>query len=160
MDKKQAAKYLNVSTRAIERYTSKGKLTPTYEQGRTGPAPTFDAVQLDKLREEMLSPVPLLVRKNDKRAKPDKSDGTALVLTKKRELAEFVTAIEKARAFQPTVADLAAKPLLKLKEVQTLTGLSRDVLVEAIKAGKLKAKTIGRAWRVKRSDLDGYIKKL
>jgi excisionase family DNA binding protein len=34
------------------------------------------------------------------------------------------------------------------------------VLVEAIKAGKLKAKTIGRAWRVKRSDLDGYIKKL
>jgi excisionase family DNA binding protein len=38
--------------------------------------------------------------------------------------------------------------------------LQRATLREAIDARKLKAKIIGRAWRVKRVDLDEYIEKL
>ncbi len=63
------------------------------------------------------------------------------------------------RPSTPTIA-IENKPLLKLVEAQMLTGLSRDTLIEAINAGKLKARIIGRAWRIKREELDSYIKKL
>jgi excisionase family DNA binding protein len=49
---------------------------------------------------------------------------------------------------------------LKLDEASLLTGLSRQILRDAIEAKKLKAKIIGRAWRIKREDLDQYLKKL
>lgn len=55
---------------------------------------------------------------------------------------------------------IESKPLLMLDEARALTGLSRNHLLEAIHAKKLKARVIGRAWRIKRSDLDAYLKKL
>jgi excisionase family DNA binding protein len=59
-----------------------------------------------------------------------------------------------------SLSDLAVKPLLKLDEAARLTGLSRAILRDAIEAESLKAKLVGRAWRVKRTDLDAYIKTL
>jgi excisionase family DNA binding protein len=41
-----------------------------------------------------------------------------------------------------------------------LTGLSRAVLREAIEAKRLKGALIGRAWRVRRADVEDYLKKL
>jgi excisionase family DNA binding protein len=55
---------------------------------------------------------------------------------------------------------VADKLLLKLDEASALTGLSRGILRQAIKDRKLKARIIGRGWRVKRDDLDVYVKKL
>ena len=55
---------------------------------------------------------------------------------------------------------IADKLLLTIAEAQALTGLSREVLKNAIAAGELKAKQIGKSWRVKRSDLKEYIDKL
>jgi excisionase family DNA binding protein len=55
---------------------------------------------------------------------------------------------------------IESKPLLTLDEARALTGLSRNHLLEAFHAKKLKARVIGRAWRIKRSDLDAYLKKL
>jgi excisionase family DNA binding protein len=55
---------------------------------------------------------------------------------------------------------IADKPLLKLNEAAALTGLSRDTLRTAIDTKKLKGKMIGKAFRIKRDDLDEYIKKL
>ncbi|WP_239005536.1 helix-turn-helix domain-containing protein [Gloeothece citriformis] len=49
---------------------------------------------------------------------------------------------------------------MTLKEVQALTGLSRDTLREAITDGQLKAQIVGKAWRVKRKDLEEYIENL
>jgi excisionase family DNA binding protein len=55
---------------------------------------------------------------------------------------------------------IADKPLLKLDEAAALTGLSRDTLRKAIEDGELKGKIIGRAYRIKRADLDSYIENL
>lgn len=52
------------------------------------------------------------------------------------------------------------KILLTLKEVQALTGLSQEILREAIKSGKLKAKIIGKSWRIKKIDIENYIDSL
>ncbi|WP_199332997.1 helix-turn-helix domain-containing protein [Nostoc sp. FACHB-190] len=60
---------------------------------------------------------------------------------------------------QPVVL-IADKLLLTLPEAQTLTGLSRELLRDAIASGELKAKVIGKGWRIKRTDLDRYVEKL
>ncbi len=52
------------------------------------------------------------------------------------------------------------KLLLNLTDAQALTGLSRAFLREAINKGTLKAEVIGRSWRIKRTDLETYVKKL
>ena len=57
---------------------------------------------------------------------------------------------------------IESKPLLKLKEAQALTGLSREKLIDAIEVGKLHAvarDTPRAPYRVKRSALDAYIEK-
>ncbi|MDF5714496.1 MAG: helix-turn-helix domain-containing protein [Rhizonema sp. NSF051] len=55
---------------------------------------------------------------------------------------------------QPTVP-VADKLLLTQTEAQLLTGLSKEFLRDAINDGTLKAKLIGRSWRIKRSDARG-----
>jgi len=65
----------------------------------------------------------------------------------------------KPRAPVPTLS-LADKLTLSLMEAAQLAGLSRNHLREAITEGKLKARIIGRGWRVKRSDLDAYVRRL
>jgi excisionase family DNA binding protein len=54
---------------------------------------------------------------------------------------------------------IADKLLLTIAEAQALTGLSREFLRDAINKGSLKAKVIGKGWRVKRSDLQEYVDK-
>jgi excisionase family DNA binding protein len=49
---------------------------------------------------------------------------------------------------------------LSLAEASQLSGLSRNHLRQAIEEKKLKARIIGRGWRVKRDDLDAYVRKL
>jgi excisionase family DNA binding protein len=164
MNKKEAADYLKVSTRAIERYTSKGRLTPSYEPGRTGPAPVYDRAQLDDLRREMESALTAMPLKRDKPATSDKGDKSkALAIARQAPgdmLVALVAAIEKARSEARPQAPLEAKLTLNLQEASALSGLSRGYLLEAIKGKKLKARIIGRGWRVKRDDLDAYVKKL
>jgi excisionase family DNA binding protein len=55
---------------------------------------------------------------------------------------------------------VADKLTLSLIEASQLSGLSRNHLRQAIEEKKLKARIIGRGWRVKRDDLDAYVKKL
>jgi excisionase family DNA binding protein len=163
MNKKEAADYLGVSTRAIERYTSKGRLTPKYEPGRTGPAPVYDQAQLDELKKEMgdtphARPAPAKHDNDDKSDKPAKSDALMRRPAQVENFAALIAALDKGRT--PSISDLSNKLILKLDEAAQLTGLSRGILREAIETGKLKARIIGRAWRIKRADLDSYVMKL
>ena len=166
MNKKEAAAYLNVSTRAIERYTAQGKLTPTYEKGRTGSAPVYDQAQLDELKKQMeeAGDSSRAAVQHDKPAKHDKRDkgdiAGALVLRSgsRADLAAFIAVLDKARG--PSVADIAAKPLLTRVEAQRYTGLSRELLHEEVESGKVKEVKLGRAYRIKRTDLDAYIEQL
>lgn len=166
MNKKEAAEYLNVSTRAIERYTAQGKLTPTYEKGRTGPAPVYDQAQLDELKRQMdeaaaATHSAVKPDKSDKRDKADNGDKDgALVLRSgsRADLAAFIAALDRARG--QSITDIAAKPLLTRAEAQRYTGLSRELLHEAVTSGRVKEIKLGRAYRIKRAELDSYIETL
>ena len=55
------------------------------------------------------------------------------------------------------ISDLAAKPLLTRAEAQRYTGLSRELLREAVTSGKVSERKLGHAYRMKRAELDSYI---
>jgi excisionase family DNA binding protein len=162
MNKKEAAELLGISTRLVERYAGEGRLGEVkYVRGRTGKQADYEAEAVERLKVELETPDhPAMALQA-----PNSRDAGLSVLANTERLITTLEALgftrerDHVRA-QPSISDLAAKPLLTLAEAHTLTGLSRGVLRDAIDAGKLKAKIIGRAWRVKRADLDAYIRKL
>ncbi len=161
MNKTEAAAYLKVSKRAIERYTSQGKLTPKYEKGRTGLAPVYTEAQLDEVKRQMdaaAKPAPALVRQDagDKPAKRDKPDSVQAVALLER----IASALNNYRAALPAVS-LSEKFRLTVTEAAQLSGLSKSEIEKAIKAGKLKSEKRGAhgARVIKREDLIAYNKK-
>ncbi len=162
MNKKEAAEILGVTTRQVETYASKGRLGEVnYIRGRTGKQADYDAEAVERLRMELAEPDQHITALQ---ATNSQTSGLSLLANTERliftlEALGFKRARDPAHS-SPSIADLAAKPLLTLAEAQTLTGLARGVLREAIDRGKLKAKIIGRAWRIKRDDLNAFIKKL
>ncbi len=158
MNKKEAAARLNVTTRQVEHYVSKGRLTVAYVRGKTGKQSDYDESEVERLKTELETPdAPITA------LQAANSPVVGLVAPQERE--RFLHALEalsnnRSTNPQPTISDLAVKPLLTLSEAQVLTGLSRATLRDAIDAKRLKAQIIGRAWRVKRDDLDAYVRKL
>jgi excisionase family DNA binding protein len=59
-----------------------------------------------------------------------------------------------------TTTELRSKLLLTLDEAQIITGLSREILLDAIKNGELPSKIMGKAYRIKTQDLERYIENL
>lgn len=53
MTKQEAATFLNVSVRAIERYTAKGRLSVHYSRGKRGNIANYDDTELRALKDEM-----------------------------------------------------------------------------------------------------------
>jgi len=160
--KQQAADYLHVSTRAIERYTAKQKLNPHYDRDDGGRLiALYDDAELERVKQEMethaLAPP---------KAKPirERSHSQALTIRgagKSPALAELVAAIEAARAQAKPQAALGEKLMLSLVEASALSGLSIGHLRDAIHQKKLKARRgLGRGWKLKRTDLDAYVRKL
>lgn len=60
------------------------------------------------------------------------------------------------KAHTPT----ADKILLSVEDAMSLTTLSRAVVMDAVKNGQLPAQKFGRAWKIKRRDLDAWIDNL
>jgi excisionase family DNA binding protein len=165
MNKKQASEYLGISTRQLENYVKSGRLSVRYERGRTGDQAIYDDKELRRLRAELEAkhaPRPAVVRESETDAGGESGESRAMVRGSTSGLSMLAALVESAaagKAIKPVVS-VADKPLLKLAEASALTGLSRAILLSAINAGTLKAKLIGRAWRVKRTDLDAFIETL
>ncbi len=167
MDKKQAAEFLGVSPRTLERYTTQKKLSVTYRQGKTAAEAVYDDNELQRFKgalENKTFPTRPAVEQSS-------ADVQALVATARATgLTEAVGGVRNdlisaLEALRPNGTDhrsvpIADKILLTLAEASALTNLSRNHLRQAIEDKKLKARIIGRGWRVKREDLDAYVKKL
>ncbi len=164
MNKQEAAEFLGVSVRALERYVQQGRIGVTYEKGKTRPTANFEPQELEAFKEELNQPTikPAFQSRQTPTEPQVESDKPVLY---GGEIAEFGV-IDKLSSIiesllgrsetQPTVP-IADKLLLTLPEAQLLTGLSKEFLRDAINDGTLKAKLIGRSWRVKRADLEQYI---
>ena len=51
LDKKQAAEYLGVTTRTLERHTKEGKISVRYEPSPNGEIALFDPEELENFKE-------------------------------------------------------------------------------------------------------------
>jgi excisionase family DNA binding protein len=167
MNKQQAAEFLGVSVRALERYVQQGRISVKYEKGKTRPTANFDQSELEAFKEELNQPTikPAVESRQNSTDPQPQSDKPVLYAG---EIAEFgdITVVDKLSSIietllakdeqQPTVP-IADKLLLTLPEVQALTGLPKDFLRDAINQGSLKAVRIGRSWRVKRKDLEEFV---
>jgi excisionase family DNA binding protein len=159
MDKESAAEFLNVSTRTLQRYTTQGKIAVAYKHGKTGAEADYDESELKRFKEQQENVI-------YQPAQQGANDGASLALAPIQKESAAIAGAAAAAAIlerlQPTrqSVPVESKPLLKLDEASLLTGLSRQILRDAIEANKLKAKIVGKAWRIKRDDLDQFVKKI
>jgi excisionase family DNA binding protein len=177
MDKKAAAKLLGVSEKTVSRYVASGRLAGCYVPGKTGRQLDFDGADVESLKDELTAPIAA----TPKPGQPEPGQGsTALArlvphgapsdLTPfggrfngeidQEAAARYAAVLDAVEAHRRPRAELSDKLLLTLPECQALTGLSRGVLRAAIENGALPAEQIGRAWRVKRSELGQWIETL
>jgi excisionase family DNA binding protein len=166
MNKKAAAEYLNIGVRSLERYTSDGRLQATKQRGKTGMVLDYAPDELERFRAElqaeteaannaMQAPPPLGETGGEPLATVPAKSGA---IVRHSDLAEL--AAELAKVGKSSAAEASHKLLLSLDEAQVLTGLSRQTLRAAIDTGTLKARIIGRGFKIKRADLDKYIAKI
>jgi hypothetical protein len=148
MNKIEAAKELKISVRSLQRLAQSGVLKVVYKRGDSGKQEAvFDADDIAKYKIERDKPVDKLVpvpamTKND--------------LARSNTL-EFLDVFKNALTSQKSVVPIADKILLAVQDCRLLTGLSEKRIIEAIKSEKLKAKFIGKGWKIKRGDLNNFI---
>lgn len=171
--KKEAAEFLEVSEKAIERYVAAGKLSKHVEKKEGGGMITYyQEKELEKLKKVMKEKV---YKTNTPR---QVGLATALVSSKPADLSSpiyissglhnspddflsfITTEIEQRK--QKLEVDITKKIFLTLKEAAALSGLSVSHFEFAIKSRKLKVHNIShvRGRRIKRTELDIYVKKL
>jgi excisionase family DNA binding protein len=157
MTKEQAARFLGVTVRSLQRHTQAGRLSVKYERNRRGTmSAIYDRAELKAFKQQLQQPVnkPALAG----------ADSTALAWIPQAEdfpqrLLEALEAFRSKPSSPPPVS-LSEKLTLSLSEASQLSGLSRQMLAGYIKAKKLKAQILGRGWRIKRADLEAFIKVL
>jgi excisionase family DNA binding protein len=180
MNKTAAAKRLNISVRSLQRAVQAGKLTVTYKRGKHGKQEAvFNADDVSRYKGELKSetvkpaltppeqPTQALERIADRIESIATTRDTGMARSVIEGLAamhlhvasELNASISRAEAAQATSL-ASGKLLLSLHDARALTGLSAQFLRAAIKDGKLKSRIIGKGYKIKRADLDAYIKKL
>ncbi len=151
VNKKEVSESLGVSVRRVEQFDEKGRLgAKTYVKGKTGKEAHWESEAVERLKVELNST-----------DTPDTSLQTLRSPDARLFVASLVEALQsRDEPRKSGLVEIADKPLLKLDEAAALTGLSRQILRAAIETKELKAKLIGRAYRIKRDDLDDFIKSL
>jgi excisionase family DNA binding protein len=162
MNKEQAAEFLGISVRTLQRHVQRGELQSTEikveKGGQFRRETVFDREELERFKAnppQQKKPSATAMTVTTPQAVMSDTSAKAVMSAEAVTSDGFrrlLTAIESQSVGQ--------KILLTLKDCRQLTSLSRAHLRAAIGEGKLKARIIGRGWKVKRSDLDAYVKKL
>jgi excisionase family DNA binding protein len=146
MNKKETSELLCVSTRLVEKYASEGRLGEvTYVRGKTGKQADYNREAVEKLKQVLESPDTAIATKTP--------DARLIVAS----LVEAMTSREEVRSASIRVSE---KLLLTVGDCRLLTGLSEQNLRDAIHDRKLNARIIGRGYKIKRQDLDDFIREL
>ncbi len=181
MTKTEAAEYLGMSERSLERYTKDNKIGVTYERGKTKPVPIYDQGELDRFKTELEKPVhrPAVEKMptaNDNGA-TSAADSGAIQLARSEEFLQVIenvisaTAREVAKAMttandksdnkrQEQEVPISERVFLSVDEGASLLGISKGALEKAIKADEIKVyRELARGRRVKRADLKKWADK-
>ncbi len=166
LTKLQAAEFLGVTVRTLERYTQEGKIGGRYEKGKTRSVLVYDEEELRAFKAELETKT----YKPTVDSTPTNPDSYGAALSKEVEvsqqlhlleglnhLADVLKAIREEQEIDRLTVPIHHKLTLSLAEASALSGISRQRLRAAIKDGTLTAQIIGRGYRVKRTDLEDYV---
>ncbi len=187
LGKKEAAEYLGVTTRTLERHIQSGKLSVRYQPSPNGEIALFDPEELENFKEGKttvrIKPAVESEQSSSVSKPPQHPQGQITRTPDRAELSQtpqpesislgigtliaplgawlgtLTRAIDNHGA-RITTTELRSKLLLTLDEAQTITGLSREILQDAIKKGELPSKIMGKSYRIKQKDLERYIDEL
>lgn len=184
MTKKEAAEFLGISTRTLERNTEKSLIAARYEKGKTSDVLVYDREELERFKAERESPIHLptveatppnrmenapstnsanpdtaLARFGEGREMGGANDFAFALLQALSQL-QLVANETTSEHVGPAATPPSQKLLLSLGEAQSYSGLSRANLMDAIHDETLAAQKIGRGWKIKRRDLESYVEGL
>jgi hypothetical protein len=162
MNKKEASEILGVSIRLVEKYAAEGRLGKiTYIRGKTGKQAEYNQDAVGKLKAALESPDTALTT-NSPNARLFVAQLVEAMASREQAHVEAIRGLLSGSSEEPRSASVrvSEKILLDLKDCRLLTGLSHANLRAAIHSGKLVGKIVGRGWKVKRADLDKFIKNL
>jgi len=167
MNKEQAAAALGITVRTLQRHMAAHRIGFAMRRNLTGEEATFSAEEVARFKAERdalittVTPaanVSEVVRQEPSQAL-QRVGSEQSIQALGQAIADALRATQDVRNDTPHV-EVKDKLTLSLIEASQLSGLSRGYLRQAIDAKKLKARIIGKGWRVKRDDLDAYVKKL
>jgi excisionase family DNA binding protein len=144
-----------LSIRSVERYINLAQVVPAVKGSGRGKQAKFRREDVDKITAAY-------------KAAAERRENQSMALTTTKyvrdtsvaRVVETVLAVDEARARILPRVSIPEKLTLSLLEASELSGLSKNILLEAINENKLKGRIIGRGWRITRAALDAYIKKL
>ncbi len=175
LKKQQAAEYLGTSVRTLLRLT--GEKIAHLPKRRQSEETFFDKAELDRflLQSQNSTSVMSAVATPDALGTPVTPSETQGLMQRVEDVSISPVTLDTGdtrdtpemrlrmlAAFEAMASPvrLTDKLTLTLTETSLLSGLSRGHLRQAIAAKKLKARIIGKGWRVKRRDLDAYVQNL
>lgn len=163
--KREVAKQLDTSTRTIERWSTNAGITPEYRKGAHGMEARYTQEQIERLKEEkeragQLAP-PTMARVNSQETTISLLERfTQAMEALNARLGERKQLAPGEKAPEIEAVRLSELLMLDLRQAAQLSGLSRSHLIKAIHSNALKAQKLGRGWKIKRADLDRYVKEL
>lgn len=160
MNKREVAEYLDLSTRAVERAVARGKLSVGYKKDKHGHVALFNPAEVRRYKAKLEVPIPKRpIVEPPMPPTPTAPDSqTPLTVGSVINLSDSATKVSGAKRM-PFVP-VADKLTLSLGEASSLSGLSEKFLWQAIHKDKLKAFKDEQDWRIKRADLDAFVRKL
>jgi excisionase family DNA binding protein len=169
MNKEQAAAALGITVRTLQRHMAAHRIGFAMRKTATGEEATFSAEEVARFKAqrdaltETVNPaanVSEVVRAPAQALEHVSNSQTIEALGRAIADALRATQTHANGTSAASITDLAHKLTLSLMEASQLSGLSRGHLRQAIEEKKLKARIIGRGWRMKRADLESYVVKL
>jgi excisionase family DNA binding protein len=166
--KREAAEMLGVSTRGVERAVRRGQLTVHYRDSKHGKKAWFQPTELKRYRRYQEARVPVgFTAAAAQQLPPLPLPGPGPSPSPNPMIGAVVPVVDMEpwprkdkRKFSPNEVPIADRLTLRVNEAVQLSGLPHTYILENIRAGKLKAIRIGRAWHIKRSDLNEFVQRL
>jgi DNA-directed RNA polymerase specialized sigma24 family protein len=167
MKKLEAAKFLDISEKTLERLVKSGEISSKLEKGKTRDVVVFDDKELEAYKEKRESAKhrPAFSISDDSPAQnsvsliPTKADNRD---TQNQTLSftPLITALDSLAEAQ-RMAFLQKKPMLNISDSALVSGLAVTFLEKAVKDGRLKTFAGLRGSKViRRTDLEKFISEL
>lgn len=165
MNKQDAADYLNISVRTLQRLTTDGKISVGEVRGRTGMVTDYTTEDLDRYKQA----------EAEREANPPAKDATRYVrphvipsdtaLTSSSEVLQRAGNIPDGAMLVSMLMEAANAPhaprmLLSVKDAAEFSGLSSSRIVRAIHDGQLDGRKIGRGFKLRPVDVSEFVRQV